>query len=126
MPMVIYSGHFSRDVHLHRRLLENLQASVLARRGDGGGTRDATAMGRYLISISGSSADDDGDVSHPPAAGRPLSYLRGMIRRDSSPSRVAAAEHHQRTAAPNHFLTPSLQRRHTYTHRVSRGRQYTS
>jgi hypothetical protein len=81
-------------------------------------------MGRYLISISGSSADDDddGDVSHPPAAGRPLSYLRGMIRRDSSPSRVAAAEHHQRTAS----LSPPVQRSHAYTHRVSRGRQYTS
>jgi len=68
-------------------------------------------MGRYLISISGSSADDDGDVSHPPAAGRPLSYLRGMIRRDSSPSRVAAAEHHQRTAP----LPPRREATHTRT-----------
>lgn len=45
---------------------------------------------------------------------RPLSYLRGMIRRDSSPSRVATTEHHQRT-------NPRCFSRRKATHTVAAG-----
>lgn len=82
--------------------------------------RDVVAMSRYLISISGSTAAADDD-NITPGRRRPLSYLQGMIRRDSFPSRVATTENHQRTATFNFPLSPSALVKEPRTHALAAG-----